>query len=585
MQLDDQVVTGQRVGEYVLVRKLGQGTFGTVFLAHHKHDQQDLALKSLHLQLESFADFNTFLNEVRTFRLQHPHILPVLDFGIDQQHFPYLVMEYAPKGTLRERHTSGNALPLHVVSTYVKQMTAALQYAHDQHIVHCDVKPENMLIRADDTLALSDFGVSTVVHHSSSSHAQDTIAGTLFYMAPEQLIGQPSPASDQYAFAAIVYEWLTGRRLFQGTVLEIAAQHASATPAPLGEQIPEAVAEVVLCALAKEPEKRFPNIQAFGEALTTAIEQHIASASSGVKSASSAKTVTSALQNKQGRARIKTMFSLRNALLLLLVILLIISGFSINNLIHTFAGQSTRAIQKEQKVLPTATSSPTSTPTPVPTATPTATPSPTPITTPLPTATPVPAVVPTPTADTQLYYAPYGYNGKLVYNDPLTNDSQNMWANSPPQCQFTSSGYEIESSWSCANPQRPIYSNFVVELTTWIPEADQNSCSDFSFRWASTSSYDVQLCVNTSNPSYALYAYRNNKQTSLPSNFSSYIHTGAQANVLGIVADGNIIKLYVNNHFLEAVSDTSSSSGFMQMGCGAPSGKYCLFKNMRVWTF
>src|SRR5439155_24033425 len=173
-----------------------------------------------------------FLSEARTLaHLRHPHIVRVLDFGI-QEGTPFLVMEYAPGGTLRQLHPKGTRLPLDTVISYVKQVASALHYAHEQRLIHRDLKPENMLLGPDQELWLSDFGLAVVAHSARSQPFQQT-AGTLAYMAPEQLQGHPTPASDQYALGVMVYEWLCGSRPFSGSFPELAVQHTLVPPPSL----------------------------------------------------------------------------------------------------------------------------------------------------------------------------------------------------------------------------------------------------------------------------------------------------------------------------------------------------------------
>lgn len=150
----------QRFGKYRLVRKLGSGSFGTVYLAKDIQKHTQVAVKVLHVSLTRPEDFKAFLNEARVIELCHPHIVPLLHFGIRRKSLPFLVMEYAPDGTLRDRHPKGECLPLSTIVSYVDQLASALQYAHDQQVIHRDVKPENILVRADGTLLVSDFGVA-----------------------------------------------------------------------------------------------------------------------------------------------------------------------------------------------------------------------------------------------------------------------------------------------------------------------------------------------------------------------------------------------------------------------------------------
>jgi serine/threonine protein kinase len=267
--------TGQQLDNYQLQRLLGQGTFGEVYLAKHLHRHTIVAIKVLTMQF-SQAMLESFLQEARTlFLLKHPHIVPLLDFGLESKYkAPFLVMEYAPNGTLGQRHRKGGRVPLEQVNAYVQQVAQALQYAHDQRLIHRDVKPQNMLLSQDGRVLLGDFGVAAIAH-SENSLATQGITGTIPYMAPEQLQGKPRPASDQYALGICAYEWLSGARPFVGSTIEVVNQHLSSTPASLRASLPElpvAVEEVILRTLAKDPQQRFASMAAFAQALQQAIQ-------------------------------------------------------------------------------------------------------------------------------------------------------------------------------------------------------------------------------------------------------------------------------------------------------------------------
>ncbi len=263
--------SGQQFGNYRLVRLLGEGGFAEVYLGEHLHLETEAAIKILYAQLAS-DDMEQFRAEARIIaRLEHPNIVRVLDFGVEGK-VPFLVMSYAPHGTLRQRHKKGVPLPLTTVTAYVKQIADALQYAHNQKVIHRDIKPENMLIGRRDEILLSDFGIALVAQSSRYQNTREVV-GTVAYMAPEQIQGKPRPASDQYALAVVVYEWLSGVRPFSGSFTEIAVQHTVASPPPLREKLPSIspdVEEIVLTALAKDPQQRFVNVQAFANALDQA---------------------------------------------------------------------------------------------------------------------------------------------------------------------------------------------------------------------------------------------------------------------------------------------------------------------------
>ena len=262
---------GQHLGNYRLLRLLGQGGFADVYLGEHLHLNTQAAIKVLHTHLTS-QDIELFRTEARTIaRLVHPHIVRILDFDV-QEDLPFLVMDYAPRGTLRKHHPPGAPLPLVDIISYVQEVAAALQYAHAQGLIHRDIKPENLLLGGNHEVLLSDFGLAIIAQSARSQKLQET-AGTIAYMAPEQLQGHPRPASDQYALGILVYEWLSGAHPFHGSFVEIASQHLSVSPPSLRTRLPTlppAVEDVVMRALAKDPEARFASVQTFAMALEEA---------------------------------------------------------------------------------------------------------------------------------------------------------------------------------------------------------------------------------------------------------------------------------------------------------------------------
>src|SRR6266700_558173 len=251
---------GQQFGNYRLVSLLGQ----------HVRFNQQAAIKVLHAHL-SGVEAEHFQQEAETIAtLAHPSIIRVLDFDV-QEGVPFLVIDYAPNGSLRQRYPKGSLVPIPQIVSSVKQVADALQYAHEQKFIHRDVKPENMLLGRRQEVLLSDFGIATIAHSTSSlSASADGTSGTLAYMAPEQIEGHPRPASDQYALGVVVYEWLCGARPFEGSATEVMVQQLSMLPPPLHEKvatIPLGIEQVVLRALAKDPKERFASVREFALAL------------------------------------------------------------------------------------------------------------------------------------------------------------------------------------------------------------------------------------------------------------------------------------------------------------------------------
>lgn len=268
---------GQQLGNYRILRLLGRGGFAEVYLGEHVYLHTHAALKVLQIVLNDEASDDLMVEAQTLVRLTHPHIVRVLDFAVENG-IPFIVMEYAPKGTLRRRHPQGARLPPETILPYVQQVASALQYAHDRRLIHHDVKPENMLLDSQDQVLLSDFGLAMLnpqtVDNSTHKMAASFV-GTASYLSPEQLQGKPQPMSDQYALAVVVYEWLCGKRPFSGSPIEIAMQQISVPPPSLREQVQDlspALEETVLRALAKDPRQRFASVQDFAIAFERACQ-------------------------------------------------------------------------------------------------------------------------------------------------------------------------------------------------------------------------------------------------------------------------------------------------------------------------
>ncbi len=262
--------TQQQFGNYRLTdQMLGKGGFAKVYLGKHIYLDTYAAIKVLASEQIDAKAREDFIREARTLaNLIHPNIVRLLDFGI-QENTPFLVMEYAPGKSLRDIHPRGSNLPLETVIHYAHQVAEALQFAHGQRFIHRDIKPQNMLIGQNGLVQVADFGIALSVQGSRALNTQETI-GTVHYMAPEQILGKPHLASDQYALAIVIYEWLSGEPPFQGNALEVYGQHLHA-PVPslriARPDLPATIETILLKALTKTPEERFPTISKFIEVL------------------------------------------------------------------------------------------------------------------------------------------------------------------------------------------------------------------------------------------------------------------------------------------------------------------------------
>ncbi len=269
--MNDDDRAGQQLGVYRLIRLLGRGMYSEVYFGEHFHLNYPVAIKILSGGFTNH-DVKKFLAQASILaQLRHPHIVRVIDLGLEDN-IPFLVMEYAPNGNVRQFHPKGTRVPLATVISYVKQIAGALDYVHKQKLIHRDIKPHNMLLGSANDILLSDFGI-TITSHSIDAIRSDDFEGTVVYAAPEQLQGKPRRNSDQYALGVVVYEWLTGEWPFTGSFAEVARQHLLVSPPGLCEKnsaISPPVEKVVMKALTKDATKRFANVQQFADALQRA---------------------------------------------------------------------------------------------------------------------------------------------------------------------------------------------------------------------------------------------------------------------------------------------------------------------------
>src|SRR5712692_3428824 len=284
---------GLQLGNYQLQRLIGSGGMGEVYLASDTRINRQVAIKVVRTEVTAYPDINSTKESARLFQremraittLDHPHILPLFDFGeetINKATLTYMVMPYRPEGSLPDwlqQHSSSQMLSPQDVVHVVSQAASALQHAHTRQIIHQDVKPSNFLMHTNEEkprhpdLLLADFGVAKFT--SATSSMSHTIRGTPTYMAPEQWSGDPAPATDQYALAIMAYELLTGRPPFLGHPMRMMYLHTNTTPEPpstLNPRISRALNIVILRALAKKPEDRFVSISAFAQAFQQALQ-------------------------------------------------------------------------------------------------------------------------------------------------------------------------------------------------------------------------------------------------------------------------------------------------------------------------
>ncbi len=250
-----QPQSGMCLGRYRLQKALKQGGMAHVYQAYDEYSGRVVAIKIVHEQNEYSALFRQEIQIMRA--LRHPHILPLLDAG-QWRGYEYLVMPYIAGGTLQDRLEQGR-LTLEEVGFVLERVCDAVQYMHEAGIVHCDIKPANVLIDEQSHIYLADFGIAVIAGESPLWHGR--VMGTPVSIAPETLYGTVSRQSDIYALGILLFEMVSGHVPFDGTnIYEICSRHLyeqPMKPSLFNSQLPHAVDRVVLRMLAKEPEERF----------------------------------------------------------------------------------------------------------------------------------------------------------------------------------------------------------------------------------------------------------------------------------------------------------------------------------------
>jgi serine/threonine protein kinase/ligand-binding sensor domain-containing protein len=277
----DSVQPGMTLGAYRVIAQIGQGGMATVYRAYHAAMDRYVAIKVLPYQpVRSEEALARFQQEARTIaKLEHPHILPVYDYG-QHEGITYFVMRLLDAGDLKTRIKAG-AVSLNEVDRLFTQIADALGYAHEHGVIHRDIKPSNVMIDARGDAFLTDFGIAKLVESNIQLTASGAITGTPAYMSPEQAQGEKiDQRSDIYALGIVLYEMLLGRVPFEAeTPLAVILKHIT-DPLPLPTQlnptIAPAIERVLLKALAKNKEERFATCadfltawkQAFAEAMS-----------------------------------------------------------------------------------------------------------------------------------------------------------------------------------------------------------------------------------------------------------------------------------------------------------------------------
>jgi serine/threonine-protein kinase len=264
---------------YQLLHTIGTGGMAFVYRAHDRMLERPVAIKILRQDFSDDADFRErFRQEARAAaNLSHPNIVTVHDFGFDAGKL-FIVMEYVPGTDLKTMIKQRGKFKVEEAINLISQACEGIGYAHRAGLVHCDIKPHNILVTPDGRVKVTDFGIARALASIQPDEQSDVVWGSPQYFSPEQAAGQaPSPASDVYSLGVILYEMLAGRLPFTATdPEELARQHRETQPVPprrYNFDIPEPLEQIILKVLSKEPSQRYRSADQLGRVLRNILQR------------------------------------------------------------------------------------------------------------------------------------------------------------------------------------------------------------------------------------------------------------------------------------------------------------------------
>ncbi|MFV1859587.1 MAG: protein kinase [Anaerolineales bacterium] len=266
-------------GRYQVLQQIGAGGMAIVYLTRDLNLQRQVAVKQLRSNFADDTEFRVrFLQEARAAaNLVHPNIVTIYDFGRDPQDI-YIVMEYVEGTDLKTLLRRRSPLLHPEAVRLMSQICEGVGYAHRAGLVHCDLKPHNILVSNAERIKITDFGISRALATISPDEQLDVVWGSPQYFSPEQAAGTaPSPASDVYSLGVILYEMLTGRLPFEAADMDLLAElHQVAPvvpPSTYEASIPPKLDQILAKVLSKEPTARYRTADQFGQVLATFAEE------------------------------------------------------------------------------------------------------------------------------------------------------------------------------------------------------------------------------------------------------------------------------------------------------------------------
>jgi eukaryotic-like serine/threonine-protein kinase len=272
------MLIGKRIsGRYKIINLIGGGGMANVYLARDMILERDVAIKILRLDFSNDEEFiRRFRREAQSATsLAHPNIVNIYDVG-EEEDIYYIVMEYVEGMTLKQYIQHHSPLKVQKALDIMKQLTSAIAHAHQNHIIHRDIKPQNILVDKNENVKITDFGIATALSATTITHT-NSVLGSVHYLSPEQARGQmTTKKSDIYSLGIVMFELLTGRLPFSGeSAVSIALKHLqSETPSPRqwNPDIPQSVENIILKATAKDPHYRYDSVEEMEEDLHTSLD-------------------------------------------------------------------------------------------------------------------------------------------------------------------------------------------------------------------------------------------------------------------------------------------------------------------------
>ncbi len=636
---------GISLGRYRLKQRLGRGGMAEVYLAIDERIQREVAVKIVSSSQNEFAE--RFAREAQAMgNLRHDHLLPAYDYG-EQEPWLYLVMPYIAHGTLSDLLKHG-PLSLAHAGELLQQIASALQYAHQRGLIHRDIKPSNILLRDDHYAYLADFGLARALEGGGDLTQTGTLLGTPEYMAPELAEGPAGKSSDIYALAIVLYEMISGRVPFRGdTAISTFWKHMREyprTPSQFNPIIPGKVDRVLMRALDKDPEKRYPTALALSQAYQEALnaldempslygteileevpEQVTSSAPptpvlDPARSDSPRRSTQTPSQPERlilpGERGIQTPPGIRRTHPPIApapamrqnfeettdtitppqvvaprprrrrgsrALVGIIMGLALLLIVSVSLGYLTVQNRQQSRVSSTATARAGATSTVIASQTQQAVAS-------QQTATAVSASATARVQQAQknAEATATAITGRTpLLSDPLNGPDDNNWPNDGTNCSFTNNAYVVTAT--SANTLQPClsgnlqYGDAAIEVDVTL---GSSADAGLIFRASADGSQFYDFEITSQNQFYLRYR-NNNRYTFLVQNAaSSAIQGNGSKNTLLVIASGSHFRLFINGTFVGEVQDSTFASGQLGVAAGTLSASTgdASFSNLRVYT-